>query len=162
VSTNGAGRIPRRPSQHHVIAIAPSNGMDAERSARVPLSSPEAAQRGARAPGLIAALWPQHNWTCRRSRSLAATGAANHSRWLLRPQVSPRSTDRLARLSLLSEVSAIWPPHDGFRRMRWNNLCTSSCGSGTEVPCELTSSIVPARGALPPGRNSMSLLRQWH
>jgi hypothetical protein len=31
-----------------------------------------------------------------------------------------------------------------------------------QVPCELTSSIVPARGALPPGRNSMSLLTQLH
>ena len=29
-----------------------------------------------------------------------------------------------------------------------------------QVPCELASSTVPARGAFPPRRNSMSLLRQ--
>jgi len=42
-------------------STAPSNGMDAGRSAGVPLSSPAAAQRGAKAPGLIVALRPQHN-----------------------------------------------------------------------------------------------------
>src|SRR4029077_17064730 len=43
-----------------------------------------------------------------------------------------------------------WPPHDGVRRMRWNNL-NIVLPRRNHVPCELTSSIVPARGALPPG-----------
>jgi hypothetical protein len=54
-----------------------------------------------------------------------------------------------------------WPPHDGVGRMRWNNLNIVR-RSGTHVPCELTSSIFPARGALPPGRNSISLFRLLH
>ena len=36
----------------------------------------------------------------------------------------------LARLSLLSEV-ALWPPHDRFRRMSWNNIRISCCQNET-------------------------------
>src|SRR6516165_5381133 len=45
--------------------------------------------------------------------------------------------------SRFSSRSALWPPHDGFRRMRWNNLNTV-LPKRNHVPCELTSSIVPA------------------
>jgi hypothetical protein len=51
--------------------------MDAKRSTAVLLSSPAAAQRCAKAQGLIVALRPQHNPPCRRSLPAAAPTAEN-------------------------------------------------------------------------------------
>jgi hypothetical protein len=54
---NPVGRI----SPHQVIALCRRTAWMPNRSAGVPLSTPVAAQRGVRAPSLIAALQPPHN-----------------------------------------------------------------------------------------------------
>jgi hypothetical protein len=50
--------------------------------------------------------------------------------------------------SRFSPRSAQWPPHNGFKRIKWNNLHIV-LPKRSHVPRELTSSIAPARAALP-------------
>jgi hypothetical protein len=63
----------------------------------------------------------------------------------------------ISRGSRFSPRSALGPPHNGVRRRRRNNL-NIVLPKRNRVPCERASSIVPARGAPPPKRNSGSVL----
>ena len=59
---------------HSKRSTAPSNGMDAPRSAGASLSAPQPRSGAPKAQGLMAALRPQHNPSCYRLRSRPVHG----------------------------------------------------------------------------------------